>query len=44
MPRGPGSSAGTKYFNGNPNLTAYIAGTDQYTVGSEIDSTGSYRK
>ncbi len=23
--------AGTKYFNGNPNLTAYIAGTDQYT-------------
>jgi hypothetical protein len=28
--------AGTKYFNGNPNLTAYIAGTDQYTAGSEI--------
>ena len=28
--------AGTKYFDGNPNLTAYIAGTDQYTAGSDI--------
>lgn len=28
--------AGTKYLEGSPNLTAYIAGTDQYTAGSDI--------
>ena len=28
--------AGTKYLEGNPNLTAYIAGTNQYTAGSDI--------
>ncbi|MFZ0005375.1 MAG: S-layer protein [Methanoregula sp.] len=28
--------AGTKYFDGSPNLTAYIAGIDQYTAGSDI--------
>jgi hypothetical protein len=28
--------AGTKYLEGSPNLTAYIAGNDQYTAGSEI--------
>ena len=28
--------AGTKYLDGSPNLTAYIAGTNQYTAGSDI--------
>ena len=28
--------AGTKYLEGSPNLTAYIAGTNQYTAGSDI--------
>lgn len=28
--------AATKYFNGAPNLSATIAGSDQYTAGSEI--------
>src|SRR5208283_4227737 len=28
--------AGTRYFDGSPNLTAYIAGTDQYTAGCDI--------
>src|SRR5208283_2558205 len=28
--------AGTRYLDGSPNLTAYIAGTNQYTAGSDI--------
>jgi hypothetical protein len=28
--------AGTKYLEGSPNLTAYTAGTNQYTAGSDI--------
>ncbi|HVP96914.1 S-layer protein [Methanoregula sp.] len=28
--------AGTRFFEGSPNLTAYIAGTDEFTAGSEI--------
>ena len=28
--------AGTKYLAGSPNLTAYIAGANQYTAGSDI--------
>jgi hypothetical protein len=28
--------AGTKYWEGSPNLTAYIAGTNQYAAGSDI--------
>ncbi|ABS56216.1 S-layer domain-like protein [Methanoregula boonei 6A8] len=30
------AQAGTRFFGGSPNLTAYIAGTDQFTAGSEI--------
>jgi hypothetical protein len=30
------AQAGTRFFEGSPNLTAYIAGTDQFTAGSEI--------
>jgi hypothetical protein len=28
--------AGTRYLEGSPNLTAYIAGSNQYTAGSDI--------
>jgi hypothetical protein len=28
--------AGTRYLEGTPNLTAYVAGTNQYTAGSTI--------
>ena len=28
--------AGTRYLEGTPNLTAYVAGTNQYTAGSDI--------
>jgi hypothetical protein len=30
------AQAGTRFFEGSPNLTAYIAGTDQFVAGSEI--------
>jgi hypothetical protein len=29
--------AGTKYLEGTPNLTAYVAGTNQYAAGSTIE-------
>ena len=29
-------SAGTRYLEGTPNLTAYVSGGNQYTAGSEI--------
>ncbi|MGB8220815.1 MAG: hypothetical protein WCE46_10585, partial [Methanoregula sp.] len=28
--------AGTNYLDGTPNLTAYIAGTNQYQAGSDV--------
>src|SRR5208283_4410610 len=28
--------AGTKYLDGTPNLTAYIAGTNEYSAGGDI--------
>lgn len=28
--------AGTKYFDGTPNLTAYVSGANEYTSGSDI--------
>ncbi|MGA9086594.1 MAG: S-layer protein, partial [Methanoregula sp.] len=28
--------AGTKYLDGTPNLTAYIAGTNEYLAGGDI--------
>ncbi len=35
----PGSAAGTKYLYGNPELSATIAGTNEFTPGAETELT-----
>ncbi|HNX18278.1 MAG TPA: S-layer protein [Methanoregula sp.] len=35
----PAAAVGTKYLDGNPDLTAYTSGTNEYSAGSDIQIT-----